>query len=31
MELRGEYPYFDNYIGGHSVEEVTESDSLYNE
>lgn len=31
MELRGEYPYFEDYIGGHSVEEVTESDALYNE
>ena len=30
-ELRGEYPYFEDYIGGHSVEEVTESDTLYNE
>ena len=31
IELRGEYPYFEDYIGGHSVEEVTESDALYNE
>lgn len=31
VELRGEYPYFEDYIGGHSVEEVTESDALYNE
>lgn len=31
IELRGEYPYFEDYIGGHSVEEVTESDTLYNE
>ena len=31
IELRGDYPYFENYIGGHSVEEVTESDALYNE
>lgn len=31
MELRGEYPYFENYIGVHSMEEVTESDALYNE
>ena len=31
IEARGEYPYFEDYIGGHSVEEVTESDALYNE
>ena len=31
IELRGEYPYYEDYIGGHSVEEVTESDALYNE
>lgn len=31
IESRGEYPYFEDYIGGHSVEEVTESDALYNE
>ena len=31
IELRGDYPYFEDYIGGHSVEEVTESDALYNE
>lgn len=31
IELRGEYPYFEDYIGGHSVEEVTESDAPYNE
>lgn len=31
IELRGEYPYFEDYISGHSVEEVTESDALYNE
>ena len=31
IELRGEYLYFEDYIGGHSVEEVTESDALYNE
>lgn len=31
IELRGEYPYFEDYIGGHSVEEVTESDALYND
>lgn len=31
IELRGEYPYFEDYIGGHSVEEVTESDALYKE
>lgn len=31
IELCGEYPYFEDYIGGHSVEEVTESDALYNE
>lgn len=31
IELRGEYPYFEDYIGGHSVEEVTKSDALYNE
>lgn len=31
IELRGEYPYFEDYIGGHSVDEVTESDALYNE
>ena len=24
IELRGEYPYFEDYIGGHSVEEVTD-------
>lgn len=28
---RGEFPYFEDYIGGHSVEEVLESDALYNE
>jgi hypothetical protein len=31
IELRGDYLYFEDYIGGHSVEEVTESDALYNE
>lgn len=31
IELRGDYPYFEDYIGGQSVEEVTESDALYNE
>ena len=31
IESRGEYPYFEDYICGHSVEEVFESDSLYNE
>ena len=31
IELRGDYPYFEDYIGGHSEEEVTESDALYNE
>lgn len=31
IELRGEYPYFEDYFGGHSVEEVTESDALYSE
>lgn len=30
-EARGEYPYFEDYIGGHGLEEVLESDTLYNE
>ena len=31
IESRGDYPYFEDYIGGHSLEEVTESDVLYDE
>ena len=30
-EARGEYPYFEDYIGGHGLEDVLESDTLYNE
>lgn len=30
-EVRGDYPYFEDYIGGHGLEEVLESDVLYNE
>lgn len=30
-EARGEYPYFEDYIGGHGLEEVLESETLYNE
>lgn len=30
-EARGEYPYFEDYIGGHGLEDVLESDALYNE
>lgn len=31
IEARGEYPYFEDYIGGHGLDEVLESDALYNE
>lgn len=31
IELRGEYPYFEDYMGGHGLDEVLESDALYNE
>lgn len=31
IELRGDYPYFEDYIGGHGFDEVLESDQLYNE
>ena len=31
IELRGDYPYFEDYIGGHGLDEVLESDQLYNE
>lgn len=31
IELRGDYPYFEDYIGGHGLNEVLESDQLYNE
>lgn len=30
-EARGEYPYFEDYIGCHGLEDVLESDTLYNE
>ena len=30
-EARGEFPYFEDYIGGHGLEDVLESDTLYNE
>lgn len=30
-EARGDYPYFEDYIGGHGLEDVLESDTLYNE
>lgn len=30
-EARGEYPYFEDYIGGYGLEDVLESDTLYNE
>lgn len=30
-EARGEYPYFEDYIGGHGLEDVLESDTIYNE
>lgn len=31
IESRGEYPYFEDHIGGHCLDEVLESDTLYNE
>lgn len=31
IEARGEYPYFEDYMGGHGLDEVLESDALYNE
>lgn len=31
IETRGEYPYFEDYMGGHGLDEVLESDVLYNE
>lgn len=31
IEARGDYPYFEDYIGGHGLDEVLESDQLYNE
>lgn len=30
-EARGEYPYFEDYIGGHGLGDVLEADTLYNE
>lgn len=30
-EACGEYPYFEDYIGGYGLEDVLESDTLYNE
>ncbi len=31
IESRGEYPYFEDFIGGHGLDEISESDTLYNE
>lgn len=31
IKSRGEYPYFEDFIGGHGLDEISESDTLYNE